>query len=203
MSPEITVIDAGPTLNFLCSGQIGLLLSVLDGLHTQLVMPAEVEAEVIRKSNERGGSSKFAGAAKKLDSQVRGTRISVLPSSVTDQSLMQQVQRVAGTPFQERVKTSKDLGEVMVVAQVLRLQQDGKRVIALIDDNGGRRLANRYHVQALTTVDVLELAVRMRLVSNRGEMREIYDKLARYDDGLASFETTRLNAKSLYRQSPL
>lgn len=132
--------------------------------------------------------------------------LEILSDDVTDE-LAVVVQRIAGIPMIERVRSSKDLGETMVVAHAVVAAERGEHVIVLIDDGGGRVVAaqeaarlqrlkkHRPEVGAIslvTTVTVLKTAAGGEHLPDKDAMRDLYGKLRGIDDGLLPLAQTGL-----------
>ena len=128
------IMDAGPGINFFALNKERLLFSTLGAI----AIPEVVEQEIRRKAAQE---QRFA-AAERVISKIPSRLLSVLLDDVTDE-LASVVHRVAGMPMKERIRTSKDLGETMVVAHAVVAAERGEQVIVLIDDGGGRQMAAR------------------------------------------------------------
>ena len=193
-----TIVDAGPTLNFICSGQFQILTDILKGMQSGLAMPSEVVTEIRGKAKDSRGGTKFKGADKKLASLLAGDVIEELVPDTADTHLMAAVQRVAQVPYTARKGRSKDLGEVMVVAHATVRASPEHVVFVLIDDLDGQTLARRHRTNLISTEQILKKGIDYGLIGTRGEMKVIYNKLRPFDDGLIHFDQTTLASKSLY-----
>ena len=190
---DVTILDAGPSLNFFSIGRADLLLAVVRAGSARIAVPEDVDEEIRRKA---GPKSKFARAGGALDWALRTEQILRLDStSDRDSDLDRNVSRITGLPFEQRVRKGKDLGEMMVVAHALTLQNQGEKVIALIDDLDGQRLAAKHRVRYMSTIDILRGAARLGLIKNWGEMRQLYLKMEPLDDGLPSVTAPRIADK--------
>jgi hypothetical protein len=121
MSPR-PIIDAGPALNFLSIHKERLLIATLGPLSA----PETVELEVLRKSQQ---DERFGAAAiqwRKLTPKW----IQILPDDATPE-LADVVQRISGLPIGERMRQSRDLGEIMVVAHAVVAAESGHSVTYL------------------------------------------------------------------------
>ncbi|WP_433294160.1 hypothetical protein ACQP2F_32385 [Actinoplanes sp. CA-030573] len=116
----------------------------------------------------------------------------------------------------QRVKTSKDLGETMVIAHAVVAAETGAHVVVLIDDGAGSRLATTEtrrldrlrrtdttigSIQLINTLTVLEKAAGGKHLPGKAEMRALYQRLRGLDDALPPIETTRLLSTSLWTPS--
>ena len=72
-----------------------------------------------------------------------GQYMQVLSDEWTD-DLARAVSDVARMPMGDRMKTSKDLVEIMVIAHALVAAKAGADVTVLIDDGAGRQLASAW-----------------------------------------------------------
>lgn len=208
METKRPVIDAGPALNFFSINKQRLLISVLGPLSA----PETVHDEVMRKA--RQDRDRFAHAASvwlKL-----GSYMQILPDDHTE-DLARAVNDLCGMPMTQRMRASKDLGELMVIAHALVAAQAGERVLVLIDDGAGRQLAaaqrsrlNRLKaagntslgsIALISTVTVLKIAAQHALVTDRGEMRQIYARLRTLDAGLPPIEVSGLLEADLWAKA--
>ena len=64
----------------------------------------------------------------------------MLPDDVTPE-LATVVQRISGLPMAERMRHTKDLGEIMVIAHAVVAAESGQPVTVLIDDGPGAKIA--------------------------------------------------------------
>ncbi len=194
------IVDAGPALNFFATNNERLLLDVVGGY---LSAPVTVRGEVIRKSRSENRFRAAETVWTKLES---AKRITVLPDDVTD-AMDAVIQRLTQMPMTERLRQSKDLGEMMVVAHAAVAAQAGRDVSILIDEGDGARMAmlearrfDRLRAQGqplgvislYNTAAILFAAARKRLVADRGEMRNLYARLRQCDDGLIDIRQTKL-----------
>jgi predicted nucleic acid-binding protein len=109
---------------------------------------------------------------------------------------------ISQTPFAERVRQTRDLGELMVMAHALVLRDQGLDVIVLIDEWRGQQLASRQNLRVMDTQSVLRSAARNGLITDRGQMRKVYAELRTYDDGLVDITQTDLLAKAVWTPRP-
>ena len=192
------IMDAGPGINFLSLNKERLLFGTLG----PLCVPEAVEGEILRKARQ---DQRFASAErvwKKLPERL----MEVLSDDVTD-TLAAAVQRISGVPFDQRVRSGKDLGETLVVAHAAVAAEAGADVIVLVDDGGGCRAAaaesrrlQRLHaagktvgsIRLIHTLTVLERAAGGEHLPDRSAMRSLYGRLRNLDDGLPPLDTTNL-----------
>lgn len=192
------IMDAGPGINFFSIHKERLLFSTLGAL----AIPETVEQEIRRKSREE---ERFR-AAERVLSKVPASLLEVLSDDTTPE-LTQAVSRISRMPARDRFRSSKDLGELMVIAHESVAAEGGQQVLVLIDDRAGRVLASaeaarlqRLIVQGadvgsiglLSTVGVLRKAAGLEHIRDRNAMRDIYGRLRTLDDGLPPIQDTGL-----------
>lgn len=98
-------------------------------------------------------------------------RLEVLSDDVT-YGLSAAVERISGAPFEQRVHSSMDLGETMVIAHA---------------------------AVAAETVTVLERAAGREHIPSKNAMRSLYGRLKTLDDGLPPLEATTLLSDFYWR----
>lgn len=108
------IIDAGPGLNFLSINQERLLIDVLG----RFSAPETVRDEVLRKSRQ---DDRFRAAATVWSKLTTHDWIQILSDDVTPE-LATVVQRISGLPIAERMRHTKDLGEIMVIAHAVTVK---------------------------------------------------------------------------------
>lgn len=192
------IMDAGPGINFFSLNRERLLFSALG----PLAVPEIVEQEIRRKARQ---DRRFA-AAERVLSKVPTRLLEILSDDVTN-DLAAVVQRIAGMPMVERIRSNKDLGETMVVAHAVVAAERGEQVIVLIDDSGGRAVAAREAarlqrlkeqrpevgaISLVTTISVLKKAAGGEHLPDKGAMRDLYGRLRGIDDGLPPIAQTGL-----------
>lgn len=201
------IMDAGPGLNFFSLHRERLLFGALGSLS----IPEAVAAEIRRRS---GQDRRFA-AADGVMRKIPGRLLEVLSDDLTA-DLARAVERIGRTPAAERLRTSKDLGETLVIAHAAVAAEAGADVIVLIDDGGGRRAAaaearrlERLRAQGagvgsirlIGTLTVLERAAGSEHLPDRGDMRDLYNRLRDLDDGLPPLKDTQLMSLPCWRPS--
>jgi hypothetical protein len=199
------IMDAGPGINFFSVNKERLLISVLG----PLCAPEAVETEILRKARQ---DERFA-AAERVWRKLTRKYLEVLSDDVTDE-LAAAVQRISGIPFDQRIRSGKDLGETMVIAHAVVAAEAGEHVIVLIDDGGGCRAAtkeaNRLRrlqqggqsvgsIGLVNTVTVLERAAGGKYLPDKNTMRDLYGRLRTLDDGLLPLDSTNLLNLSCWR----
>jgi len=192
------IIDAGPGLNFFSVNKGRLLFSVLGALS----MPETVHQEMLSKAHR---DERFAPAATVLK-KLPLTLLEVLPDDATS-PLCDAVGRIGNLPMEQRIHHPKDLGEMMVIAHAVVVAEAGADVLVLIDDGGGRRLADVEirrlqrkqqageavgNIGLISSLTVLERAAGGEYLPGRAELRALYARLRGLDDGLPPIESTGL-----------
>lgn len=192
------IMDAGPGINFFSLNKERLLFGTLGAL----AVPEVVEQEILRKAQQ---DHRFAAAGRVLH-KVPQSLLEVLSDDVTD-DLAASVHRITGKPIEQRVRSSKDLGETMVIAHAAMAAERGDRVIVLIDDGGGRQMAANEagrlqrlqaagrsvgQIDLISTVTVLRKAAGGEHLPDRASMRDLYARLRHIDDGLLPLDFTGL-----------
>ena len=200
------IIDAGPGLNFLSIRKERLLIRVLG----QLSAPETVESEVLRKSRQDGRFSAAEATWRKLTPKW----IQILSDDQTPE-LAAVIHRICRQPMEQRLRTSKDLGETMVIAHaVAAAEAEADAVVTvLIDDGPGARIATSEirrlerlradgravgSISLINTLTVLERAAHTEHIPDKATMRSIYQQLRGLDDGLLRIEETRLLSPALW-----
>ncbi|GAB3576325.1 hypothetical protein GCM10027445_40210 [Amycolatopsis endophytica] len=165
-------------------------------------MPETVHREILGKACS---DRRFASARTVLN-KLPSRLLEILPDDTTPQ-LSAVVHRLTGRYLPERRQAPRDLGELMVIAHAVVAAEAGADVIVLIDDGAGQRSAAGEIERLLRlrgagrtagtlrlagTVAVLQRAARTRLVADRGEMRELYQRLRGLDEGLPPIDHTNL-----------
>ncbi|WFP16684.1 hypothetical protein [Citricoccus muralis] len=192
------IMDAGPGLNFFSINKERLLFGTVGPLS----IPEVVEQEIIRKS---GQDQRFT-AAERVLRKIPSRYLEILRDDPTTE-LATAVSRITGIPFHDRMRTSKDLGEIMVVAHAVVAAERGDDLLVLIDDSGGRRLAmaeaERLQrkqrsgtacggIRLVNTTTVLRNAAGKDFLPDKSALRAVYAKLRQLNDGLAPLETAGL-----------
>jgi hypothetical protein len=182
------ILDAGPCLTFCAAGKQRILHDTL-ALVGDLMAPATVDHEIRVKARS---DSRFDRAGRNWGGLVDSGRVELLADDQTE-ALAAAVSRVDGTPFAERMRQTKNLGELMVIAHALVLrEEDGRDVVVLIDDGAGARIASRWGLKVMNTESVLISAARRGFVADKQTMRAVYTLLRTFDDGLVHIDQTRL-----------
>lgn len=197
MTPR-PIMDAGPGINFFALNKERLLFATVGSLS----VPETVHGEILKKARQE---QRFA-AAERVIAKLPAKYLQVLSDDVTSE-LSAVVSRLAGMPMGQRVRSAKDLGEMMVVAHAVVAAEAGEEMTVLIDDRGGRRLAAAEaqrldrlreagrpvgRVRLISTMTVLRNAAGKRELPDRQSMRDLHQRLRLLDGGLVSLDQTDL-----------
>jgi hypothetical protein len=199
------IIDAGPSLNFLAINRERLLIAVMGPLSA----PETVRDEVLRKAQTDDRFHAAATTWRKLTPRW----IDILSDDETPE-LAAVVHRITQQPLQQRVRQSRDLGELMVIAHAVVAAEAGDTVTVLIDDGQGASIATAEirrlrrlqtagravgSIRLAGTLTVLQRAAGGEQLPDRAAMRDIYKRLRDVDDGLPPIEMTSLLSADLWR----
>ncbi len=194
--PRRVILDAGPALTFCAANKQQILYGTLSRVG-DLLAPERVDIEVLDKARSR----RFTAARKNWLGLVEHGHVALLSDEQSD-ALDAAVVAISQTPFAERVRQTRDLGELMVMAHALVLRDQGLDVVVLIDEWRGQQLASRQSLRVMDTQSVLRSAARNGFVADRGQMRKVYAELRKYDDGLVDITQTDLLAKAVWTPRP-
>lgn len=197
------ILDAGPALNFIAAKQINLVIQTLGG---RLSTPETVANEFLQvaRRDDRFDEVAMEKAWKTLTAK---DWIEVLSDEGEELNAISA--RLGFQPLEVRKRQAKDLGELMVVIHAVRAAEDGHDVTVLIDDTEGAKLAERERhrieigrtvhgrpfgsITLVSTLTILRKQAGTPLIPDRAKMREIYARIAPFDDGLpTSIKSTDL-----------
>lgn len=199
MTPR-PIMDAGPGINFFALHKERLLFATVGPVS----VPEIVHREIVSKARR---DQRFA-AAQRVLAKLPTKFLDVLPDDVTP-ALSAVVNRLASVPMEQRVRSPKDLGELMVVAHAVVGAEAGAFMTVLIDEGGGRRMAAHEarrldrlrdagrpvgQLRLISTMTVLRNAAGSQALPDRQSMRDLYTRLRSLDDGLVPLDQTDLMA---------
>lgn len=199
------IMDAGPGINFFSINKERLLFSTVGPLS----VPESLKDEILRKSAH---DKRFA-ATERVWRKLPERLMNVLSDDATDE-LAAAVARISGIPFDQRIRSSRDLGETMVIAHAVVAAEAGAHVLVLMDDTEGckqvakesRRLQRLHEakktvgsVRLIHTLTVLERAAAGEYLPHKNSMRDLYRQLRTLDDGLPSLDATNLMTLPCWR----
>lgn len=191
-------MDAGPGINFFSINKERLLFATIGAI----AIPEAVATEIMRKARQ---DQRFV-AAERVLKKVPPRLLEILSDDYTDE-LGGVVSRIAGMPLERRMHSSKDLGEMMVVAHAVVAAELGADILVLVDDQGGRRMIAREsarldrlrianpslgRIRLVSTITILRSAAGGDHLPDRTALRDLYARLRGLDDGLPPLESTGL-----------
>jgi hypothetical protein len=185
----ISVVDAVCCVYFCAAGKSALLIKILAGLGMEILIPAEVEREVLRK---RMGQVQVQWPRLRTSSRVR-----VLDELTPDDDrsdVVATVARVRGTSARLALSTSRDLGEAVVIGHAKVLADEGHEVYVVIDDQGGQTLATCEGLAILTVEDLLLAAVQLGLLLP-DRLCKTYEDLLPFGSGLPTWDASTLKQR--------
>ena len=182
----ISVVDAVCCVYFCAAGKSSLLSSVLVGLGMEILVPAEVEREVLRKR---------LGQVQAHWPRMRASaRVKILdPLDPTDgrSAVLLTVARIRETSAQLALSRSRDLGEAVVIGHAKVLADAGHEVCVVIDDQDGQTLATMEGLAVLAVEDLLLAAVQLGLLAPE-RLRRTYEDLIPFGSGLPTWDASPL-----------
>lgn len=199
----IVIADTGPLLVFLCCNRERLLLSILTNYFDEVIVHEAVDVEVRRKTKQ----TRFASGARTWTQLVDGGHIRVVSEDdehIDRDRFEEHVLSLSKAPYESWKPTSKDVGETMSTALAHSNLDLGVSVALYVDDGGGQRLASMpradgLRISIINTETLLKLGVRLGLITDRGEMRKIWQQFRDYDDGFPGIEATQLLSTSVWK----
>jgi predicted nucleic acid-binding protein len=185
----ISVVDAVCCVYFCAAGKSSLLVRILVELGMEILIPAEVEREVLSK---RQGQVQDHWPRLRSSSRVRILEELTLIDSRAD--VVAAVARVRGASAHLALSTRRDLGEAVVIGHATVLAAEGHDVYVVIDDQGGQTLATNEGLTVLTVEDLLMAAVQLGLVGS-DRLRRTYEDLIPFGSGLPTWQASTLKKK--------
>ncbi len=182
------ILDTGPALNFMASGHHGVLFEVLETRTLGLQMPETVVEEVARRARN---DSRFKKCPSVLNDLRANDLIEILADDIDSADLTKAVESICGIPLESRVQTSKDLGEVLVMAHALVLRDKGLSPILLIDEWRAKEQAEGLGFTVVTTVGILVIAAQTNIVPKQRTMKRIYGEIVACDKSMGGWTNPR------------
>lgn len=189
------LLDAGPSLNFLAVGQERILIEAAQSHGLQLAAPERVDREVEGKSKDpRFNRTPVLGTWKKLKAS---SRLTILDDSLQTSQFTAAVTRISGVPASQRVRTPRDLGEIMVLAHASVYVQRGHHVFVLMDERDGRARAakERDWLTGQNAAGTLILWSTRQVLKHAAQQpgwikgglgwEAVYKQMCTFDDGLS------------------
>jgi hypothetical protein len=191
----ISIVDAVCCVYFCAAGKSALLISILVELGMEILIPAEVEREVLRK---RAGQ--VPDQWRRLRSSQRVKILEELAPLDGRADVVATVARVRGTSAQLALAMSRDLGEAVVIGHAKVLADAGHEVYVIIDDQGGQVLASCEGLSILTVEDLLIAALDLGLLPPE-KLRRTYEDLIPFGSGLPTWDASTLKRRYSERRS--
>jgi len=180
----ISVVDAVCCVYFCAAGKSSLLVSILAGLGMEILIPTEVEREVLGKR---------LGQVKNQWPRLRSSsRVQILDELIATDirvDVVANVARLRGTSAQLALSTQRDLGEAVVIGHAKVLADAGHEVYVVIDDQGGQALASNEGLTILTVEELLIAAVQLCLLHPE-KLRRTYEALIPFGSGLPTWDAS-------------
>jgi predicted nucleic acid-binding protein len=185
----ISVVDAVCCVHFCAAGKSSLLLKILVGLDMEILIPAEVEREVLGKR-----MGQVQDQWPRLRSSPRVQILDELTPTDVRAEVVANVARLRGTSTHLALSTRRDLGEAIVIGHAKALADAGHDVYVVIDDQGGQTLASNEGLTILTVEDLLIAAVRLGLLPPE-RLRKTYEDLIPFGSGLPTWDASTMKQK--------
>jgi len=186
----VCVLDAVVCVHFSGANLNRVLTTALDHAGWVILVPEEVCDEV------RGKDHKYPGLEKRWAALERSRYMRVLPRLVmtrqADARTITVLEELREAEFEQAMRQPKDLGECVVVAHGVNLQEQGHDVTLLMDDHGGRTIAAQHGLTYATIEDVLALAVDAGCFASLQDLTKAYERLQEFGSGLPAFRHTHL-----------
>jgi hypothetical protein len=186
-SRVISVVDAVCCVYFCAAGKSSLLISVLAALGMEILIPAEVEREVLRKH-----LGQIQAHWPRMRASARVRILSPLDPTDGESLVLHAVARIRETSAQLALARQRDLGEAVVIGHAKVLADAGHQVCVVIDDQDGQTLATMEGLTVLAIEDLLMAAVQLGLLAPE-RLRKTYEDLVPFGSGpyLGSQHTQR------------
>ncbi|CAL9505919.1 hypothetical protein SUDANB106_03560 [Streptomyces sp. enrichment culture] len=186
------MLDAVVCVHFAGANLNRVLTAALEYAEWTILVPQEVCDEI------RGKDRKYPGLERRWAALESSRYVRVLPRLVIGEAsqarAVQVLEALRDAEFEQAIRRPKDLGECVVVAQGVRLREQGHQVTLLMDDRGGLAMAADWDLTCATIEDVLVLAVHAGCFRTVEELARAYRKLQEYGSGLPGFRDTLLGA---------
>lgn len=182
---DTCILDAVVCVHFAGVNLNRVLVSALESMGWVIRVPGEGCDEVARKD------AKYPGLRKRWLALERSDRIRVLPAleiGTAPARIIEVLEEIRDLEFDHALRQSRDLGECVVVAHGVHLTEQGHEVTLLMDDGGGRRLADEWSLPHLTIEDVLVLAVHAGCFETLDALKRAYRRLQEFGSGLPDFQ---------------
>jgi hypothetical protein len=186
----VCVLDAVVCVHFAGASLNRVLTAALAYAGWVILVPQEVCDEI------RGKESKYPGLQKRWAALESSPHIRVLPrleiGEASQARVIEVLEDLRQAEFEQAVRRRRDLGECVVVAHGVHLQEQGHQVTLLMDDAGGQLMAAHRNLICATIEDVLVLAIHAGCFASVDQLAETYRKLQTYGSGLPDLRHTVL-----------
>ncbi|MCW2135018.1 hypothetical protein [Arthrobacter sp. VKM Ac-2550] len=189
---ELTILDAGPVLNFMGRKETATLyMKTLAMMTDTVIVPDAVVDEVTNKSRR---DPRFELCGRKLGDIIKGGYIEELTTPVQhkDEEYDFHWAWVTTNCPSGWLTSGKHRGEMVLVAHARHLTAQGRDVVAMIDDGDAIALAERAGIPTFSTVDLFHECVQRGLIPDMADLKRLYGYVEKQDDGLVSFNRTTL-----------
>lgn len=188
------LLDAGPALNFLAVGQENILIQLAASHQLQLTAPGKVDAEVFGMSKNSSFADRPVLAI--WNRLKMSGRIRILDDYLTLTQFAATVTRISGMPAQQRMRSSRDLGEILVIGHASVAVQERHHAYVLMDESDGRRrvLRNGSGCRDQNLTGALTLWSTPNVLAHAGQQtgwitndltwEQVYKAMMSFDDGL-------------------
>jgi hypothetical protein len=186
---QISVVDAVCCVYFCAAGKSPLLVAILDALGVEILIPEEVETEVL-------GKVSYGQLAVHWPRLKASARVQVLPRLVVEDAraeVVAHVARIRRTSAKLALSCRKDLGEAVVLGHARHLADQGHEVYVLLDDQGGQSLASIERLEIITVEQLLLAAVKLDLI-RASDLERTYNRLRPFGAGLPTWKASTLKA---------
>ncbi|AUI53693.1 hypothetical protein AC20117_22310 (plasmid) [Arthrobacter crystallopoietes] len=168
-----------------------LYLKTLKNMTDSILIPDAVVDEVEHKSDK---DDRFKTCHKKLLTVIGGKHIVALstpPRNKDDEYEFHWTWVMNNCP-QEMLSSSKNRGEMVLVAHARVFRAQGRDVVAMIDDQDAAALARRAGIPTFNTVQLFQESVVWGVIPDKAELKRLYGLVQEKDDGLLPFKLTPL-----------
>jgi hypothetical protein len=166
-----------------------------------LFVPDTVDDEVLRKEKR---DPLFAGTGSNWNILTGHGHVNILssdPDGIDGKTLAEIVYSLSRMPLAERLQTSKDLGELMVIAHAKMRSDRGEKVVVIIDEWRGQQLASQVGLRVINTERILLMGIKTGHVTDKNHMKKLYEEFRTFDLGLVAIEQTKLLSPEVWKES--
>lgn len=168
----LLIADASPIVGFACSQKHQILVDVVARLYGHILVPYEVDAEIVTKTAQKNRAGVSAYAWMKAQGHVI-----VLPQAHATgptQQIAAFAAALLDTVTGGITARMKNKGEAFAVAHARIAIQQGTATHLLVDDGGGTDWAHRYSIQTYNTVWVFAQAIHFGFITDKDDLTTTY-----------------------------